>query len=74
MPYIDPTDGNKGNYVDNKVYFDVCYETHISDGHVNNYIDNWQKKTVVGVKLPTDAHCVSVLYLTGRAGSNYSIF
>ena len=48
-----------------KFLMDMCVITDI---------DNWWKKTAMGVKLPTDAHCVSVLYLTGRAGSIVQYF
>lgn len=72
MLYVGTTDGKKGSCVDNEAHFDVCYGTQISDGQICTDIRNWWKK-VVGVKLPTDAHC-SVLCVTGWAGSNCSIF
>lgn len=75
MLCIDTRDSKKGDYVDNYVYFDVFMRSKVlTDTCSIADTDNWWNKTAVGVKLPTGAHCVSVLSLTGTAGSNCSIF
>lgn len=61
-------------WITNYILMFVMRPTFLMDTCIITDIDNWQKKTAVGVEMPTDAHCVSVLYLKGRAGSSYSIF